>query len=78
MSKHDEQYISKFQNSKFKVWVHVEEINEDEDYYQDVGEPISIGEFDDYWEARFAMGDLLSGFRTYKDVMTLDKKKAVH
>ena len=59
------QYISKFQNSKFKVWVHVEEINEDEDYYQDAGEPISIG-------------DLLSGFRTYKDVMTLDKKKAVH
>ena len=47
MSKHDEQYISKFQNSKFKVWVHIEEINEDEDYYQDVGEPISIGrEFD--------------------------------
>ena len=45
MSKHDEQYINKFQNSKFKVWVHIEEINEDEDYYQDVGEPISIGEF---------------------------------
>ncbi len=45
MSKHDEQYINKFQNSKFKVWVHIEEINEDEGYYQDVGEPISIGEF---------------------------------
>ena len=31
MSKHDEQYISKFQNSKFKVWINIEEINEDED-----------------------------------------------
>ena len=51
MSKHDEQYISKFQNSKFKVWVHIEEINEDEDYYQDVGEPISIGEFENLDDA---------------------------
>ena len=32
MGKHDEQFISKFQNSKFKVWVHVDEVNEDEGY----------------------------------------------
>ena len=58
MSKHDEQYISKFQNSKFKVWVHIEEINEDEDYYQDVGEPISIGEFEDLDYAAYAVAGL--------------------
>lgn len=72
MSKHDEQYISKFQNSKFKVWVHIEEINEDEDYYQDVGEPISIGEYDDYWEATFAIGDLLGGFRGQKEALAVE------
>jgi len=48
----DEQCVGKFKNSKFKIWIHIEEINEEENSYQDVGEPISIGEFN---SLRFAL-----------------------
>ena len=35
----------------YKVWVHVEEIDEDEGHYEDVGIPESIGEFETQEEA---------------------------
>jgi len=28
--------------SKFKVWIHVEEVDEENDFYKDCGEPIEI------------------------------------
>ncbi len=31
---------------KYKVWVHIEEIDEENDHYEDVGMPISVGEYD--------------------------------
>jgi hypothetical protein len=37
--------------SKFKVWVHIEEIDEEEDLYEDVDLPFSVGEFDTVEEA---------------------------
>jgi DNA-directed RNA polymerase subunit RPC12/RpoP len=37
--------------STFKVWIHIEEINEDSDVYADVGEPWGVGEFDTLEEA---------------------------
>lgn len=36
----------------YKVWIHIEEINEDEDYYEDVDEPWSLGEFGTLEEAK--------------------------
>ncbi len=60
MSKH-EQYISKFeQNSNYKVWIHIEEVNEDEDYYQDIGMPVLIGEFENLDDAVYARAGLAS------------------
>jgi len=29
----------------YKVWVHIEQVDESLDDYQDIGEPISVGEF---------------------------------
>ena len=58
MSKHDKQYINKFQNSNYKVWIHIEEVNDDEDYYQDIGEPVPVGEFENLDDAVYAVADL--------------------
>lgn len=30
----------------YNVWVHIEEVDESVDNYQDIGEPISVGRFD--------------------------------
>lgn len=35
----------------YNVWTYIEEIDEDKDHYEDVGEPLSIGEFDTFGEA---------------------------
>ena len=37
---------------KYKVWIAIEEINEEEDFYEDVGMPESLGEFDTLEEAK--------------------------
>ena len=34
--------------SVFKVWIHIEEIDEEEDLYKDMGEPTSLAEFEFY------------------------------
>lgn len=35
----------------YKLWVYVEEIDEENDSYEDAGEPTSIGEFKTFKEA---------------------------
>ena len=35
----------------YKVWISVEEIDEDNDHYEDVGLPDSLGEFPNFLEA---------------------------
>lgn len=35
----------------YKVWIHVEEIDEDHDHYEDVREPYPVGEFNSLEEA---------------------------
>jgi hypothetical protein len=35
----------------YKIWTYIEEISEDTDHYKDVGEPLSIGEFNTRKEA---------------------------
>lgn len=37
--------------STFKVWIHIEEIDDDADLCEDVGEPWAVGEFDTLEEA---------------------------
>lgn len=36
---------------KYKVWVHVEEIGEEGDHYEDVREPMDVGTFDNVDDA---------------------------
>ena len=38
----------------YKLWVHIEEIDEDADSYADIDEPHSVGEFDAQEEAESA------------------------
>ena len=40
---------------KYKVWVHIEEIDEDLDHYEDVGMPVSEGEYNTLDEAEEAV-----------------------
>jgi DNA-directed RNA polymerase subunit M/transcription elongation factor TFIIS len=35
----------------YNVWVHIEQVDESLDDYQDIGEPISVGKFDSLEEA---------------------------
>jgi len=43
---------------KYKVWIVIENINEEEDFYEDVGMPESLGEFDTLEEAKEFVTDL--------------------
>jgi len=44
---------------KYKVWVHIEAIEEDIDFYQDVAEPEEAGEFDTLEDAKKHADSLL-------------------
>lgn len=46
----------------YKVWVHVEEIDEDGDSYEDIGLPDSIGEFNTIEEAESLVSELLERY----------------
>ena len=43
---------------KYKVWVHIEEIDEEKDHYKDVGEPVSIATVDDLSDATEIVQDI--------------------
>ena len=43
---------------KYKVWVHIEEIDEEVDHYVDIGEPVSITEVDDIDTAKSIVEDI--------------------
>jgi hypothetical protein len=52
-------------SSVFKVWIHIEEIDEDEDLYEDVDIPYAVGEFNTLEEAeklRDAINTLAGGY----------------
>lgn len=42
----------------YKVWLHIEEIDEEADSYTDVDEPHSVGEFDSLAEAETMRDDV--------------------
>lgn len=44
--------------SKFKVWIHIEEIDEENDLYRDCGEPVEIDVCETEEEA-YALADLV-------------------
>lgn len=37
--------------TKYKVWIEIEQIDEDEDIYENIGEPQDIATFDSFEEA---------------------------
>ena len=47
---------------KYKIWITVEEIDEANDQYQDVGLPDSVGVYDTYDEARDVLLNILGTF----------------
>jgi hypothetical protein len=46
----------------YKVWAYLEEIDESENHYEDIGSPLSIGEFKTPEEAE-TFREMLHGFR---------------
>jgi hypothetical protein len=50
---------------KYKVWIHVEQIDENKDIYQDVGEPYSAGVFKSQSDAEGFVIDELLMARTF-------------
>ncbi|MFC1765158.1 hypothetical protein ACFL6U_24185 [Planctomycetota bacterium] len=46
--------------TKFKVWIHIEEINEEKDHYQEIDEPQELGRFDSNQDASTYVDQLLS------------------
>jgi len=44
---------------KYKVWIVIEAIDEKEDFYEDVGMPESLGEFDTLREAEEFVATLI-------------------
>ena len=51
---------------KYKVWIHVEEINESKDHYQDLGLPYQIGVFKTEKEAVKYAEDAVETLQTCK------------
>ena len=47
---------------KYKVWVHIEEIDEEADHYEDVARPIGVGEFETIEDAQQRVGDIYNVF----------------
>ncbi len=45
---------------KYKVWIHVEECDECNDHYEDIGLPECIGTFDLYEDAEDLFGIVLT------------------
>ena len=45
----------------YKVWIHIEECDEDNDYYEDVTEPFCPAEFDTLAKAETYCDDLMIG-----------------
>ena len=45
-------------SKEYKVWAHIELTDEDNDIYEDVGEPESLGQFDTLEEAEEFVGNL--------------------
>jgi hypothetical protein len=45
---------------KYKVWIHIEEIDEDKDHYQEIEEPQEAGRFDSEQAARHCAEHLLN------------------
>jgi hypothetical protein len=50
---------------KYKVWIHVEQIDESKDIYQDVGEPYSAGVFKSQSDAENFISDELLMAKTF-------------
>ena len=44
---------------KFKVWIHIERIDEENDSYEDEGLPESVGTFDTLEEAESLVGQIV-------------------
>lgn len=40
----------------YKIWLHLEEIDEDKDHYEDICMPVEIGAFDNQEEAEHVFG----------------------
>ncbi|MDR3715925.1 MAG: hypothetical protein P4L51_24195 [Puia sp.] len=47
---------------KYKIWIEIEEMDEDDDYYSDIGEPVSCGLFDTLEEAVAFQNEIRDSF----------------
>ena len=59
--------------SKFKVWIHVEEIDEAKNYYAECGCPFDMGEFDTEKEAWECAGMLSRALEEADELMAAAK-----
>lgn len=44
----------------YKIWVQIEEIDEDDDHYENVTEPIDVGRYEELEAAKAAMDKIIN------------------
>lgn len=57
---------------RYKLWLHLEEADDEADHYQDISEPICIGDFDhadEGTERLYALGLLFGGLMDTEHLM---------
>ena len=53
---------------KYKIWLHIEEIDEKNDHYEDMGEPEELACFDNLAEAEVYIDEILNNSKIVVDV----------